>query len=1387
MAGKNKVEVLLTARDQASAKVRGLSDSLTSLKGIAITAFAGWGISEIVSESLNAFSAFDKGLIGIQKTTNMTDQQMVVMGESIKKMASEIPVATTGLLEIAEAAGQLGVTGVKNVALFTETLAKMQIASDVVGAEGAKSLARLLNTANEATEGVKVLGSVIVSLGNQMAASEAEIVHMASEIGRGTAAFNISSAASVAYGAALKAMGARAELSGSAITRSMIEIEKAIISGGEKFLYLQKVTGMTGEVIERVFKEDSSIVFNAFIKGAHEMTEEGISAITILERFGLTGTEVIKGLTPLIKNVEQLEKAFAIANKEVKNATALDIEAMRASSSFSAQMRMTKNVVDEIAAGIGKGLAPKIVEITQNFRDWVEQNEKFINQDVPAKIGAITTKVKTLIDTFNKVPKEIVGVGGAGLIGALFFGGKAGLVIAGITSAIILADKLSDKIAEAIIPAKDLADAWVEIHTAQGILLVRQDEIDNYFLSLNKGAETVKELGDNANKTFAGMQQDADKANKELEKFYKLMEKSKVAMDQVTLAAMPEYGRGIEEIIRKYAAWNKAIKENAEQAGYSADEIVLLYANLGLRMDEEIEDYVKSHEKGNEEIYDLWQHTYEKMTDILADFFRTGKFHISNFVDFFLDELSRMGAAWVMGNQSGGGFSFANMFGGMFGGGGGTAQPGTSGIQQGIQGASSAWSLNQAYGAYTTAGGGWAGAKAGGGSFFGGGVSAGGGVGATLSAIPWTWWAAGIVIAADYFAKLNVKKGYGEVEGTPQGYRTPYQPTNAFGLDFATDPFGTWLTGTLGFDEPMAGNYLDAAIARSDWGTAFKAIPATILEWSSPVLTLLGRWAGIDMGKIFGFSNKKRSYYGGTYGFQDYSSDEGWGVSDWSHEWRDKRKGKKAFGGTGEGMAETGRDLMNALDSMFKSLLSTFDTTYVDSFTTAMAMLSAEMVPVTEATKGYYNLLEQGITEVPKMSFGYYISAEDEGEFEDDWRESWARMTKNIIDPIVDIGTDLLSQALDSTVTDSTAWNYFTDDMQDYLKKGLESGLEGLKVDWSTVTDQESFEAALEQMGLAVEDITAIMEYFDTVGAILEHITTTIDMHGFSDSVKSAVSNLASIKTEFMSLAATLVSTGIDLEKYTDLQTAYNMAIQDWIEKAFVGAISYAGTSAGWRTMAPQAMSSTDQWIQQYQHIQDLAAAQDGTTASAIELSDALGILSGMSYDLAAEMQSAIASIHESYSSAIESMYLETLSDQSKYDYYKAQASASYDLMMSATSVEAIRAYAADILQYSQGAYGLMSDEQKQQYFSQYQDFLLDVETASTNRIEVLGDTMDTANQKLIDQLTPLLVNTVTDIQNAAVLISSGGADVAAGGADIVDAANTPITVNVNLDSGEVG
>ncbi|MCP3943223.1 MAG: phage tail tape measure protein [Desulfobacteraceae bacterium] len=460
----NRLEIVLAARDisgQAFARIQGRVQALTrhvfSLNGV----FVALGGAGVIGMAVGKFSSLEKGLIGVQKTTDMTDKQIEKLGISIEDMTTRlektIPVTSVKLLEIAEAAGQLGIRGNKNILLFTETIAKLERATDLIGGDAAKKIARLMNVTGESVSEVDILGSVIVALGNNMAATESEILSLATEIGQATSVFAVGSAEATAMAAAMKSIGVRAELGGSVVGRAMRTIESSINKGGESFIYLQKLTHLTGDELKKTFREDSTKVFQAWLSGIGQVIEGGASAEEVFSKFGLKGEEILKVLPAMATKSDLLARALLIANKETKDATALTEESIRGSKSFSAQMIMTMNVVDRIASKFGKGLAPEIIKVTKEFRKWFDENQDIIDQNIPQFIDDTREAIsdtygvlKNMKGFYDSLPKEITGAAGAGILGAYLFGGRAGKVI----GTIVLINSLMEK------TGNGLSDLW---------------------------------------------------------------------------------------------------------------------------------------------------------------------------------------------------------------------------------------------------------------------------------------------------------------------------------------------------------------------------------------------------------------------------------------------------------------------------------------------------------------------------------------------------------------------------------------------------------------------------------------------------------------------------------------------------------------------------------------------------------------------------------------------------------------------------------------------------------------------------------------------------------------------------------------------------------------
>jgi TP901 family phage tail tape measure protein len=320
----------------------GLRSRIVGLVG----AFAGF---VAVRRAVSTMIAFEKGLVGVGKTANIQGAALEKLGDQITALAIDMrAIPTTQLLEIAQAAGQLGVTGADNLLRFTETVGKLGSATVLRGEEAAITLARLLNVTNEGVETVDRLGAAIVALGNSFAANEREIALMGTAVAQNTAIFGVSSREALALGTAMAAVGLQTEIAGSSIGRAFRAMDAAIRGQGQKLRALADIMGMTADQASDLFRADTVRAFQMFLVGLNKIVEAGGDVTKTLDQFGLADIRILKVLPVLATRHEDVARALQLSEKEYRANTALNIEYARAADTLGARIQGLANTFNAV-------------------------------------------------------------------------------------------------------------------------------------------------------------------------------------------------------------------------------------------------------------------------------------------------------------------------------------------------------------------------------------------------------------------------------------------------------------------------------------------------------------------------------------------------------------------------------------------------------------------------------------------------------------------------------------------------------------------------------------------------------------------------------------------------------------------------------------------------------------------------------------------------------------------------------------------------------------------------------------------------------------------------------------------------------------------------------
>ena len=397
---------------------------------LAFTAAAGGGAAIAV----RSYQNFELAVAKVNKVADFGAQELEQYKTELRALAKEIPHSTTELAELSEAAAILGIRGSKDLLLFSKTVAKLGVATDVHGEEAAKSITRILQLSGEGVDVISNFGSAIVELGNNFKASESEILANAVRVRQATAEYKFSSAEILAMSTALRESGVRAELGGTAVGRSMRAMSAAVREGGDSLKILQELTGQTADELQVNLQDRPAEVFESFISGLGKLREQGIDTVPHMKALGLEGERILSVLPSLAKNSDRLTEALNRSKKAWEENSALDKEAAQFYATAAKRLELFWNKIRDLSISIGKQLMPafeKLLKIGKKFIAFLNTPAmvKFIAWGLKASIviGSLVSGIAALAIGIASATTAFTLFGGAIVLAAKLAAGATGI------------------------------------------------------------------------------------------------------------------------------------------------------------------------------------------------------------------------------------------------------------------------------------------------------------------------------------------------------------------------------------------------------------------------------------------------------------------------------------------------------------------------------------------------------------------------------------------------------------------------------------------------------------------------------------------------------------------------------------------------------------------------------------------------------------------------------------------------------------------------------------------------------------------------------------------------------------------------------------------------
>jgi hypothetical protein len=236
VADSSGYESELRAAESAAERFAARARQAFTDIGVIATGALG-AVSMALGYSLTRAIDYEDQFAAVRKTWSGSEEDLKVLWDGIKKLASSQEHYTSALENsheaLAEMAGlgaKMGMTDPLFLLEFTETIGLLSMATDILGETGSANLAKFLNVMSTGRDDIGAVGAVITDLGNKFTVFESEILDIATKFSGAAKAAGLTEDEVLALSAATRAVGGQPRASATALMRTFQALDAAVRS-----------------------------------------------------------------------------------------------------------------------------------------------------------------------------------------------------------------------------------------------------------------------------------------------------------------------------------------------------------------------------------------------------------------------------------------------------------------------------------------------------------------------------------------------------------------------------------------------------------------------------------------------------------------------------------------------------------------------------------------------------------------------------------------------------------------------------------------------------------------------------------------------------------------------------------------------------------------------------------------------------------------------------------------------------------------------------------------------------------------------------------------------------------------------------------------------------
>ena len=374
---KTRLKELAVQSKATEGVVKGLTTSWSDVWALGHMAIRGskmaWGA---ITQATDAFQEYDEAVTDAMKTTNLSKDEVMAMGDAFKKMDTR--TAQNELMALLRIGGKLGISGQEDLMGFVEAADKINVAlSEDLGGNAEAAIAAIgkmtdiFSLAEEFGQGDAMLkiASAINSLGMASTANEGYMVDFAKRLAGIAPSADISIDKVLGLAATLDKYGQTAEVSSTSIGQTIVAMYKKTETFAE-------IAGLSFGEFKQLLDTDVNEALLRVVEGMKGATDDGFAPIVAaMDGMGLNGQRAVTVLGTLAKNSEEVRAQQALANQAFTEGTSVIDEFNTKNNSAAATLEKTKKSIHDQIVVIGQQLMP----VVQGVMDVAEMGVKALS------------------------------------------------------------------------------------------------------------------------------------------------------------------------------------------------------------------------------------------------------------------------------------------------------------------------------------------------------------------------------------------------------------------------------------------------------------------------------------------------------------------------------------------------------------------------------------------------------------------------------------------------------------------------------------------------------------------------------------------------------------------------------------------------------------------------------------------------------------------------------------------------------------------------------------------------------------------------------------------------------------------------------------------------